>query len=146
MFLGKFVCTVDDNGRLELPKALLSALGEEIVITQGFDQNLIILPAQTFSHLAGQVTLLTKTDPLVRMLARLLLGQASLITLDSHGRVTLPETLRTLCNITGQAVLVGSGDLLEVWSPHAWQSQQEALLAASHNPHHFSALNLCLRA
>lgn len=146
MFLGQFVCLVDEMGRLELPAKFAEHLRSGAFVTQGFDHDLMVLPSESFSQFAAQISTLSKTDPLARLLTRLVLGNASALHLDDAGRVTLPQALREFCGIAGQAVVVGAGDLFEIWSPSAWETQKLHLQDAQSNADRFAGLNLALAA
>lgn len=146
MFLGQFVCRVDTAGRLELPSHFAEGLGTEAFLTQGFDLNLIVLPLHSFSQFAAKISALSKADPLARLLARLVLGNATALRLDEHGGLTLPQPLRGFSGIVEQAVVVGGGDLFEIWSPGAWEVQKARLQDAHLNAEGFARLNLALIA
>jgi DNA-binding transcriptional regulator/RsmH inhibitor MraZ len=41
-----------------------------------------------------------------------------------------------------QAVIIGSGDYIEIWSPDEWSVESEQLQDAQLNAHRFAALDL----
>ena len=45
-----------------------------------------------------------------------------MVELDAQGRLLLPSGLRKFSGIEGDAVLVGLGDKLEVWSTAMWET------------------------
>ena len=66
-----------------------------------------------------------------RTLTRFFFSQASDNSLDRQGRVLIPENLREHAALDGEAVVVGVGDRIEMWSPARWQefkAEQEANL------------------
>lgn len=133
-------------GRLALPAQFADRLSADAFVTQGFDQNLVVLPTESFSPFAAKISALSKTDPLARLLARLVLGNATLLRLDDNGHITLPQGLRDFCGIAGQAVVVGGGDLFEIWTPVAWDVQRLRLQDAQMNAERFAGLNLTVTA
>lgn len=146
MFLGQYEVAVDALGRLELPESFAGPLAAGAIVTQGFDSHLIVMPAAVFSAWAAQISALSKTDPLARLLARLVMGNAAPVSLDARGGVSLPQSLRTLGCIEHQSVVVGGGDLFEIWAPEAWSRQQATLQDTHSNPGRFAALPLIVTA
>jgi len=142
MFLGQFVCVVDEDGRLALPAGFADALTVSAYITQGFERDLMVVPADAFSAIYSQVAALSKTDPMSRLLTRLLMGSASILSIDADGRATIPSALRQFSGIKEQAVLVGSGNLFEIWSPDNWETQRSRMQDAQENAHRFANLSL----
>jgi MraZ protein len=68
-------------------------------------------------------------QPRARRLQRLLLGHASELELDSHGRILLPALLREYANLDKRVVLVGQGAKFELWNEDTWNEKRETWLA-----------------
>ena len=128
MFYGEAEQALDGRGRLILPPTFRTDLAEVLVVTRGLDGCLLIFPTARWDRLAGAVAALPLTRGVARMLTRLLLGGASAQQLDAQGRVTLPEPLRRWAGLERTAVIVGTGDRLEVWSDVAWSRLTERLV------------------
>jgi MraZ protein len=65
-----------------------------------------------------------------RQLQRLLVGNATDLELDGHGRILLPPTLREFGLLTRDAVLVGQGVRFELWDEARWNERRDAWLAS----------------
>ena len=61
---------------------------------------------------------------------------------DSAGRILLPAFLRETANLTEVAIVVGSGEYFELWSPEKWHAQQIMLNDVEANEERFSPLDL----
>jgi len=61
-----------------------------------------------------------------RKLARILVGTASDLDMDSAGRILLPAPLRERARLDKDVVLVGQGNKFEIWSAADWESQIDA--------------------
>lgn len=146
MFLGQYEVSVDALGRFELPAPFAERLAAGAFVTRGFDGDLIVIPAGAFSAWVAQISAFSKTDPLARLLARLVMSHAAPVNPDDRGNVTLPQALRALSRIEGRAVVVGGGDLLEIWAPEPWARQQTVLQNIPANADRFSSLNLIVTA
>ncbi|MDY6847220.1 MAG: division/cell wall cluster transcriptional repressor MraZ [Chloroflexota bacterium] len=142
MFLGQYEHTIDEKGRITIPSKFREALGESVYITQGFDGNLQAFPSELFELMAKQVRSIGYLDPNSRLLRRILFANAEKTSFDSAGRILLPAFLRETANLKGIAVVVGSGEYFELWSPDNWQAQQTSLNDIEANEKRFSALDL----
>ncbi len=142
MFIGQHSCQIKDSQRFQLPSVFLKELGGEVVITQGFDRNLLALPVETFKSLSKIVSSLNIADPLARGLQRMLLGSAVYIQLGQDGTVNLPSTLSEFAKLASEAVVVGQGNFFEVWSTTLWEQQELNLQDAEANAHRFSSVDL----
>ncbi|WP_110514645.1 division/cell wall cluster transcriptional repressor MraZ [Herpetosiphon llansteffanensis] len=137
MFLGEYEHTVDDKGRLAIPAKFRAGLAEGLVLTRGFDQNLLLYPMPVWRELAARINALPITQPSARNLRRLMFAGASDLGLDKQGRIVLPPNLRQYATITSQAVVTGMDSFIEIWSAERWQTvldsfADEAPLLAEH--------------
>lgn len=142
MFIGQYQCSLEENNRLGLPAAFRDLLAGGLVITQGFERNILILPAEKFQNLSQLVSSLNIADPLARGLQRMLLGNAAYGSMDASGLISLPDTLKDFAQLTSRVVLVGQGNYLEVWSQNMWQQQEVNLQDAEANSSRFISMNL----
>jgi len=127
-FLGQYEHSLDDKGRLTIPSAYRGAFEDGLVITRGKQHYLIIFPLEKWAALVKRFEdLPVYTQDRPANLRRLVFAHAVSTALDSHGRVRIPDHLRTFAQIEGQAVLAGVGDHIEVWAPHLWQQKEEEL-------------------
>jgi len=62
-------------------------------------------------------------------LQRLMVGHATDLELDSHGRVLVPPKLREYAALDRQAMLIGQGNRFELWDETHWNERREAWLA-----------------
>lgn len=142
MFLGQYTHSIDPKGRLSIPARFRELLETGAYITQGFDQNLMVLTAEAFERLSAQVNAMSLTDPTSRQLKRLLFAAADRVDLDSSGRIRIPQFLREVAGLNGEAVIVGAGDYFEIWSSPAWQPKAAELQDTEANAQRFATLEL----
>jgi MraZ protein len=145
MFLGQYQHALDDKNRLTVPARFRELLSDGAFITQGFDRNLMVLTQAAFEQVYARLNAMNMADPAARLLRRLILGNAYQVEIDKAGRILLPQPLREFAALNDEAILVGQGDYFEVWSPQAWQEQQQKLADAEANAQRFAALNLTTR-
>lgn len=127
-FLNQYTHTLDDKSRLTIPADYRQAFLDGLVITCAQEPHLVLFTLPGWEALTqrfdGKPVF---TDPRLADLRRLIFSNAVPMTLDGHGRIRIPDRLRTHAQIEGQAVLAGVGDHVEVWSPSLWQEKQEQL-------------------
>jgi len=142
MFLGQYRHSLDDKGRMIVPARFRDLLTGTIYVTQGFDQNLRVLPEAAFVSIYERVTEMSSTNPTARQLRRLIFSTAQQVDIDNNGRILIPKYLREVANLSSEAIVVGVGEALEIWSPEAWNSQNSLLQDADSNAERFSALDI----
>ena len=59
-----------------------------------------------------------------------MVGHATDLELDSHGRVLVPPKLREYADLTRQAMLIGQGSRFELWDEPHWNERRDAWLQA----------------
>ncbi len=122
---GEYNHTVDPKNRVTLPSAIRNELDieEDLIISAGFDKCLSIYPDEIWIDLlenAGTYGPGTET----RKLRRFLSARASRVSLDSQGRVVIPERLLDWAGIDKQVTVVGNYNTVELWHPQKWEDYQ----------------------
>lgn len=145
MFLGQYHHSFDDKNRLTVPSRFREPIAGGAFVVQGLDPNLMVLTPEAFEIIYQRIMAMNLTDPVARLLRRIILGNASQLDVDSAGRILLPQNLREFAGLQGEAVLVGQGDYFEIWSPDRWQEQQVQVNDAETNAQRFAALDLKTR-
>lgn len=120
-FLGQYEHSIDDKGRMTVPSRYRDLLAGGAFITQGFDNNLMVLTTESFVKLSEQANAKSITDPLARQLKRMLFSNADRVDIDKSGRILIPSFLRQKAQLNGSAVVVGMGGYFDIWSPERWE-------------------------
>jgi MraZ protein len=136
---------VDEMGRIKFPESYLAYLKASVIITQGFERNLLILPVDLFAELVRQISSLSQTDPVVRLLSRVLIGNAHEVKIAANGKIQIPEDLRKFSNLEQEVIMVGLGDYFEIWSQAGWEVQLNRIQDFDANAHRFTGQNLVIR-
>lgn len=132
MFTGRTALSLDAKGRLAIParhrEKLMVSCGGRVVLTQyPFDPCLALYSEPEWETIATQVAGLSDSEPAVRKLKRLFLGQAVEMELDGSGRILVPPELRALINLDRKAMLVGVMRRFEIWEESAWIASNDTL-------------------
>lgn len=127
MFLGEYKHSIDDKGRLTIPAKFRSNLASGLVLTRGFDKNLMVYPALGWKDLAERIMAKSLTDRRVRDFRRRVFSGATDLTPDRQGRILIPSYLRDFSKIQGNVVVAGMYDYLEIWSDDLWRAQRDLI-------------------
>jgi len=92
------------------------------------DTCLLLYPHPDWEQLEQQLMTLPTLNPQARRLQRLMVGHATEVELDGHGRVALSPELREFAGLTRGAMLIGQGKRLELWDETRWNEQRAAWL------------------
>lgn len=120
MFLGEYLHSVDDKGRVAIPAKFREELADGAVVTRGLDKCLVVYPKHEWVALAEKVSRLPQTQPNVRALTRLLFSGAVDCELDRQGRIMLPPYLREYARITTDVAIIGLYRRIEIWNLTDW--------------------------
>ena len=145
MFLGRYEHTIDEKGRLTIPARYRDLLVEGAFVTQGFDRNLMVLTPSSFDQVYAYVNQISLTNPNARQLKRMIFSSAERVEVDKVGRILIPQFQREFAQLESRAILVGSGDYFEIWSPQDWDRQNLALQNTEANEDRFAAFDLPIR-
>jgi MraZ protein len=78
------------------------------------------LPPQKMADLMRDIDAMPNTDPNKGVLKRFIGSKSVQVTLDSVGRICLPDEMAKAAGIKDEAVLVGLLDRFEIWSPERY--------------------------
>jgi MraZ protein len=122
-FRGRFEVKVDAKGRVSLPPS--HRLSAHLVVTNhrfSGRNALHVYTLESWEALERRLERLSSLDAAVQAFARFYLSGGQVVEPDGQGRMLLPVGLRKFAQIESDAVLVGLGDKVEIWSQAAWES------------------------
>lgn len=115
MFIGQYLHSLENKGRLAVPKKFRQDLGQRLVISRGLDGCLFIFSLPKWQELAEKLTKSSLTKKDARAFNRFLTYSAAEVVFDKQGRVLIPEFLRNYAGIKNEVVVAGALDRLELW-------------------------------
>ena len=133
MFRGVTILNLDAKGRMAVPtkyrdRLQSSAEGQLVVTLDMSDPCLLIYPVTEWEDIERKLVRLPSLNKQAARLKRLLLGHASEVELDSHGRILLPPALRELVRLEKRIILLGQGNKFEVWDEQTWNDRRDQWL------------------
>ena len=138
MFRGATKITLDDKGRMVMPTRYREQISElaqgKLVVTVDRDQCLLIYPLPEWDQIDRKLMSLPSLNATARRLQRLMVGHATDLPLDGHGRVLLPAELRDFAKLGRHGMLIGQGNRFELWDEARWNERRDAWLASAETP------------
>jgi transcriptional regulator MraZ len=130
MFRGAAKVTLDDKGRMVVPtryrERLLERSAGQLVVTVDRDgECLLIYPLGDWEQVELKLMELPSLKPQSRRLQRLMVGHATDLVLDGHGRMLLPPELREFAALGRHAMLIGQGNRCELWDESRWLERRD---------------------
>ena len=122
MFLGEYHHSMDDKGRVVLPRKFRDQLDEGCVVTQGQEKCLYVFSRRQWDEEVARVSRLPRTNRRARNYARSFFAGASDQTLDRQGRVQLTDKQRRYAGLRKDVTVVGVAERVELWAPEAWET------------------------
>jgi MraZ protein len=84
----------------------------------------LLYPLSEWEEIETKLAKLPSFNPAARRIQRLLMGHATDVEMDSHGRILLPPMLREYAGLNKRVVLVGQGKKFELWDEAHWDKSR----------------------
>ena len=124
-FLGEYESTLDPKGRFLLPAGFKKQLADDssarFVINRGFETCLSLYPIKSWEPIFTEISQLNDFDPKVREFRRYFLNGATLMELDSAGRLLIPQNLKEYAGLEKDLVLAAAVNKIEIWDKNKYQ-------------------------
>jgi MraZ protein len=146
-FLGVFIHSIDDKGRLSCPSEFRQLLqGESIVLTNFISDGARCLEGFAVDSWKEFTELLRKKsrfDSKLHKLENFYLSRAHQCSLDTSGRIIVPAHLKTYAGLEKEVVFSSSIHGFRLWDKRVWELVfREAESALLENPNLFEGIDL----
>jgi len=120
MFRGRYDHRIDEKGRLSLPSRfrdlLIKQFDDNLFLTSSIEQdNLRIYPLRNWEEVEQRLSELPSHDALYESLVYQASYYGHECTLDSAGRVLIPQGLRERIGLGEEVTLIGKLGYIQVW-------------------------------
>lgn len=122
MFMGEYLHTIDNKGRLTFPAKFRDLLGETFVATKGLDNCLFVYTQGEWAMLEEKLKKLPMAKPEARAFVRFFFSGAAEVQCDKQGRVLLPPNLREHAALDKDVVVIGVSNRVEIWDKANWDA------------------------
>jgi MraZ protein len=123
MIIGEYKSKVGEKKRVSLPKKFRDELGEEIILTRGYENSLILVNKGMWEKVGKEVINGSFINKNIRDTSRFLIGGAKEIITDSQGRFIIPETLFEHAQLKDEIVFIGLVNWIEIWDRDQWEKR-----------------------
>ena len=127
MIIGEYQQKVSTKNRIAFPKKFKDELGNKLIITRGYEGCLVIMSPVQWKEMVADSISGPFVSSVIRDTSRFLLGSASEIDLDNQGRFVIPSYLIEYSDIQENAVFLGLGGWVELWSDKSWKKKRKQL-------------------
>ncbi|HEY1041484.1 MAG TPA: division/cell wall cluster transcriptional repressor MraZ [Candidatus Paceibacterota bacterium] len=132
MLIGEHVHTIDEKKRVSLPAKMRKELGETVVLCRGLDTCIFLYTKSEWEKFVSKLSELSIGKPESRSFARFIIGGAVETSVDSSGRILIPDHLKEFAHIAEQSLMViGMVNRLELWSQNVWNNYREGVIKNS---------------
>ncbi len=123
MIIGEYQSKIGEKKRVSLPKKFREELGEDIILTRGYEKSLILVNKGMWKKIAQDVINGSFINKNIRDTSRFLIGSAVEISLDKLGRFVIPNSLFQYAEIKTDIVFLGLVNWIELWDKSKWEKR-----------------------
>lgn len=120
LFISTYTLKVDDKGRVSVPhnwRSVIANLRSDIFGYMSFNNPCVeVYTSERLELMHDYISNLDLFSQERDMLSTAVLGSSEALSLDSKGRIMLPESFLDHASITNQATFVGKGQTFEIWN------------------------------
>ncbi|MCL2137918.1 MAG: division/cell wall cluster transcriptional repressor MraZ [Treponema sp.] len=123
---GEFDVTLDEAGRISLPRRLREIMEKDkVVLTKGADICLWLFIAEDWKEEVKKIVASTnRYSASDRDIRRRYIGPAHELEIDKQGRILIASPLREFAGLVKDCYVVGQYDYLEIWDNDKYKSCQ----------------------
>ena len=126
-FKGTYVHQLDTKGRLAVPSKLRAQVPDGGTLTVSAERCVTFYPAELWRKTEQGLNTLDPLNPDARDTKRRLFGSAEEVTFDRQGRIAIPTHLREYAGLAKEVVVLGVGDVIELWDVEEWRMRSERI-------------------
>lgn len=121
MLIGEHTHTIDTKKRVSLPSKFRKEMGKKVIITHGLDNCLFVYTITEWKKVSEKLAQLSMGQADQRGFNRFMLAGAVETSIDSIGRVLIPDFLKDFAKLKNKVVLAGVHSHIEIWDEKAWR-------------------------
>lgn len=123
MIIGEYRSRIGEKKRVALPKKLRKELGDNLILTRGYENSLVLVNKEMWQNIASEVVNGSFINSKIRDTSRFLVGSAVEITTDKQGRFVVPQALYEHAELEADVVFIGLVNWVEVWDRKKWEAR-----------------------
>lgn len=126
MLIGSYYHNIDSKGRISIPSNFRKQLDDQVVLTVPVTQDaLMIVTEEDYEERFKKFSRIPESSKALIKIMRQIEIYSFRVSIDSHGRILIPEELRKKFNLnTGEEILIlGRTDKIELWNKEAFAQE-----------------------
>ena len=127
MLIGEYIHTIDDKNRVSLPAKFRKEMGKKVVITPGLDKCLFLFTVKEWEKIAEKLSSSSMLQSDMRGFNRFMFGGASVLDVDSIGRILIPDFLSSRAGLKEKTVIIGVQNRAEIWNEKDWSEYKKVV-------------------
>jgi MraZ protein len=127
MLIGEYHGKLSNKKRTSLPKKFRNELGENIILTRGYEDALILVNQDMWQKIAKEVIDGSFINKNIRDTSRFLVGSATEVQIDKQGRFIIPQSLFDHAQLKEDIVFIGLVNWIEIWEESKWKERLQYL-------------------
>lgn len=131
-FVGTYYHTLEEKGRVSVPKPFRARLSKGSYITRGLDGCLAIFPESSWKILIDKLEALPISHKSARTFLRALTYNAAPVEFDSLGRTRIPDHLTDLIGLKKEVVFAGALSRVELWDKSSFHKYLKSTDSLEH--------------
>ena len=118
--------SVTSGKRISIPSIFRENLGKELVLSQWYEECLVLVNKSSLNSLLGRVTGKQKTiiEP-VRKTEHFIYASSYEVVPDEQGGIVIPDRLFSYAKLNDQVYFLGVGDRVEIWNKKVWEGREK---------------------
>lgn len=122
MLIGSYEHAIDAKGRLFMPAKFREELGSSFVLVNGIGKCIFVFSIEGWQNFSSKFASLPVTNKQAQLFMRKLYASAVEREPDKQGRILLSQGLKDFANLEKEAVIIGMGERVEIWSKAEWEN------------------------
>ncbi|MCK5021708.1 MAG: division/cell wall cluster transcriptional repressor MraZ [Candidatus Pacebacteria bacterium] len=127
MLIGEYTHTIDSKKRVSLPTKFRGVMGKKMIMTKGSDDCIYVYAMSEWKKVSEKLAGLSMGQADQRGFKRLMVAGATEVSLDSIGRVLVPDFLKSYGKLKTKVVFAGVSDHIEIWDEKIWKTYKEKI-------------------
>ena len=128
MLIGEYTHTIDTKKRVSLPAKFRKEMGKKVILTNGLDNCLAIYTLKEWEKVVTEkLSQLSIGQADQRSFNRFMLAGAVETSVDSIGRILIPDFLKSYAKLKTKVVLAGIHTHIEIWDEKVWRNYKKKI-------------------